>query len=267
MGFPGKSGAKERRKSGQRLIRPAEVVATGLAGAVAAFVTSRFGIAGTVLGTAVAVMIITAASSVIQAYLEGAAGRLLALPRRRVLLGAAASAALSLLVGLAAVTGVELGAGKTLSCWLWDRCPAGERLEDRAATTPGTRPSVLGGEPVAVAVPRTAPQAAGQPVAPQRASEGRIFYGPQIPAPASPPQKAPPPPPETQEVQTVQGTGQSGAPWAESSQNNITETPEVWSVMSGSPPTQQPDTEQPEEIQMPEVPAPGEGLVIPASGG
>lgn len=154
MGFPG-TGTRDKNGREQRLIRPAEVVATGLAAAAGAFLTSRFGIAGTVLGTAVTVMVITAASSVIQAYLEGAAGRLLSLPasrRRSILLGGLASATLSLLVGLVAVTGVELGAGKTLSCWLWDRCPA-VREEPGSGAASTTRASLLGGEPGGSAVP------------------------------------------------------------------------------------------------------------------
>ncbi|ABG03641.1 hypothetical protein Rxyl_0671 [Rubrobacter xylanophilus DSM 9941] len=254
MGLPGEGNAKKRQRV---LIRPAEVVATGLAGAVAAFVTSRFGIAGTVLGTAVAVMIITAASSLIQAYLEGAAGRLLALPRRRVLLGAAASAALSLLVGLAAVTGVELGAGKTLSCWLWDRCPAGERpAEDRVAAARKTRPSVLGGEPAPPVVSRAAPQAAGLSGAPQRAPENRsAVYVPQTPAPQGAPAPAPRGSP------AVRRTGQSAAPQPGGAPVAEPETPEVRPIVPETP-----DTERPEEVPMPEVPAPGEEPVIPAPG-
>ncbi|WP_219974222.1 hypothetical protein [Rubrobacter xylanophilus] len=232
-------------------VRPAEVLATGLAGAVAAFVTSRFGIAGTVLGTAVAVMIITAASSVIQAYLEGAAGRLFVLPRRRILLGAAATAALSLTVGLAMVTGVELGAGKSLSCWLWDRCLAGERHGD-GTTAHGTRPSLLGGEPVGIAVSQASPQGAGEVGAPRQVPENRSFYRPQTP------QRAPASAPGTREVRPTPAAEQSGALRVGDSQTEE-ETPEVRPVMPETP-----APERPEETPMPEVPLPGEGGFISA---
>ena len=50
-------------------------MAAGLASTVAAFVTSRFGVAGTLLGAALTAMIITGASAVLKAYIENAAGR------------------------------------------------------------------------------------------------------------------------------------------------------------------------------------------------
>ncbi|WP_143529084.1 hypothetical protein [Rubrobacter xylanophilus] len=253
MGSLEKGNSKERRKAP---IRPAEVLATGLAGAVAAFVTSRFGIAGTILGTAVAVMIITAASSIIQAYLEGAVGRLFALPRRRVLLGGVATAALSLTVGLAAVTGVEIGAGKSLSCWLWDRCPAGERRE-AGTTVHGTRPSVLGGDPVGIAVSQASPQGAGEVGAPRRVPENRSFYRPQTP------QRAPASAPGTREVRPTPAAEQSGALRVGDSQTGE-ETPEVRPAMPQTPAAQRPPTERPEELSMPEVPLPGEGGFISA---
>ena len=52
-----------------------QIVAAGLAATGAAFVTSRFGVAGTLLGAALTAMIITAGSAVLKAYIENAAGR------------------------------------------------------------------------------------------------------------------------------------------------------------------------------------------------
>ncbi|QIN83429.1 hypothetical protein GBA63_12880 [Rubrobacter tropicus] len=52
-----------------------QVMAAGLAATGAAFVTSRFGVAGTLLGAAVTAMIITGGSAVLKAYIENAAGR------------------------------------------------------------------------------------------------------------------------------------------------------------------------------------------------
>ena len=50
-------------------------MAAGLASTGAAFVTSRFGVAGTLLGAALTAMIITGGSAVLKAYIENAAGR------------------------------------------------------------------------------------------------------------------------------------------------------------------------------------------------
>jgi hypothetical protein len=62
------------RDDGKRpIVRPVSVIATGLAAAGAAFLTSRFGIAGTILGTAVMAMLITAGAAILEVYLETAA--------------------------------------------------------------------------------------------------------------------------------------------------------------------------------------------------
>ena len=52
-----------------------QITAAGLAATGAAFVTSRFGVAGTLLGAALTAMIITGGSAVLKAYIENAAGR------------------------------------------------------------------------------------------------------------------------------------------------------------------------------------------------
>ena len=52
-----------------------QIMAAGLASTAAAFVTSRFGVAGTLLGAALTAMIITGGSAVLKAYIENAAGR------------------------------------------------------------------------------------------------------------------------------------------------------------------------------------------------
>jgi hypothetical protein len=54
----------EQREDKQPLIKPSAVVGAGLAATLAAFFTSRFGVAGTVLGTALTAMIITAGSAI-----------------------------------------------------------------------------------------------------------------------------------------------------------------------------------------------------------
>jgi hypothetical protein len=59
-----------------------QVMAAGFAAAVAAFVTSRFGVAGTLLGAALTAMIITGGSAVLRAYLETVTGNVRKVPRK-----------------------------------------------------------------------------------------------------------------------------------------------------------------------------------------
>ena len=178
------ASAKDDRR--RPIVRPVSVIATGLAAAGAAFLTSRFGIAGTIIGTAVMTMLITAGASIIEVYLETAAARARTVPsglrvriapgdvstreastthrgpggyfarlaslpvarRRSVLAGTVVAAVLSFLIAMGAVTGVELSVGKSLSCWLWDECP--ERSSGgRPGSEVETRPSVLGGQRIA----------------------------------------------------------------------------------------------------------------------
>jgi hypothetical protein len=164
------------RRKRQPAVKLTAVVAAGFAAAVAAFFTSRFGIAGTVLGTAATAMIITAGSAVIGFFFEYAADKARVLPgtlhvrtpRRSVLLGGLVATAASLLIGMAAVTGVELGVGKSLSCWVWEQCPAPTAGRGTASDTT-TRPSILGGGQ-RIADTSTQPGGARQPrpAAPER---------------------------------------------------------------------------------------------------
>jgi hypothetical protein len=64
------------------MINGSQVMAAGFAAAVAAFVTSRFGVAGTLLGAAVTAMIITGGSAILRAYLENVTGNVRKVPRR-----------------------------------------------------------------------------------------------------------------------------------------------------------------------------------------
>jgi hypothetical protein len=59
-----------------------QVLAAGFAAATAAFVTSRFGVAGTLLGAAVTAMIITGGSAILRAYLEGVTGNVRNVPKK-----------------------------------------------------------------------------------------------------------------------------------------------------------------------------------------
>ena len=57
-------------------------MSAGLAATAASFVTSRFGVAGTLLGAAVTAMIITGGSAILRAYLEAASGRVRGMPSK-----------------------------------------------------------------------------------------------------------------------------------------------------------------------------------------
>jgi len=62
------------------VVNGSQVVAAGVASACAAFLTSRFGVAGTLLGAAVTTMIITGGSAILKAYLESVTGNVRKVP-------------------------------------------------------------------------------------------------------------------------------------------------------------------------------------------
>ncbi len=208
-------------------------MAAGFASAAAAFVTSRFGVAGTLLGAALTTMIITGGSAILKAYLESVTGNVRKVPRklrerrnrwkagrmaeppdtmpgrpdlrdnfagrmraalgwfshlppltrRSILIKGLIAAAVAFVVGMAAVTGVELGVGKSLSCWVWEECPA-RTAGGGAASDTSTRPSILGGSQ---RIADTSTQSGGarqpRPAAPERQ---------QAPPQQNPPQQNPP---------------------------------------------------------------------------
>ena len=57
-------------------------MSAGLAATGASFVTSRFGVAGTLLGAALTAMIITGGSAILKAYLEAVSGRVREMPTK-----------------------------------------------------------------------------------------------------------------------------------------------------------------------------------------
>jgi hypothetical protein len=66
-----------------KIITPTQVVSAGLASTAAAFVTSRFGVTGTLLGAALTAMIITGGSAILRSYLEDVPSKLWARRERR----------------------------------------------------------------------------------------------------------------------------------------------------------------------------------------
>jgi hypothetical protein len=129
-----------------------QVVAAGLAATVAAFLTSTFGVAGTMLGAALTAMIITGGSAILKSYLEDLPrgvrtlrgrpdlredfisrmrvamawfSRLPPLRRRSILIKGLIAATAAFVIGLGGVYGVEKVIGNSLSCGLWAKCPTG----------------------------------------------------------------------------------------------------------------------------------------------
>jgi hypothetical protein len=69
-------------KSADPIVSPNQVVAAGFAATAASFVTSRFGVAGTLLGAALTAMIITGGSAILRSYMEAASGRVRGMPTK-----------------------------------------------------------------------------------------------------------------------------------------------------------------------------------------
>jgi hypothetical protein len=159
----------------QTILDLPKVIAVGIASPVATLLTSRFGIAGTLIGLAVGAVVITVIVDILKVYLARVPGAVTTIPggfkkrsslqnilekirlpfskfsslkparRRSILIGSIAAAGISFFIGLSAVTALEVGVGKSLSCWVWDDCAAGSSTDDGGTSVTGTLPSILGG--------------------------------------------------------------------------------------------------------------------------
>lgn len=67
--------------------------------------------------------------------------------RRSLLIGSLGAAGISCVVGLILITVLELGLGKSISCWVWDECYTEESSADGSGRTAqvSTLPTILGG--------------------------------------------------------------------------------------------------------------------------
>jgi len=152
-----------------------KVIAVGIASPIATVLTSRFGIAGTLIGLALSAVILTVIVDVLKVYLARVPGAVTTIPggfkkrsslrnilerirlpfskfwslkparRRSILIGSIAAAGISFFIGLSGVTALEVGVGKSLSCWVWEDCSAGSSTDGDEASVTGTLPSILGG--------------------------------------------------------------------------------------------------------------------------
>ena len=200
----------------QSIIDPAKVIAGAIASPAAALLTSRFGVGGTMIGLALSAVIITVISDVLKVYLARAPGTVTSIPggfsksrwrrilarlrlpfskfsslpparRRPILIGSVIAGGIAFLAGLIIVTGLELGVGKSLSCWVWSECPEGSATSDGKGFS--TRPSILGGGQSASSSPQVEPfnsQQQPTPGVPESPSQtpGISNSGEEIPSPS-----------------------------------------------------------------------------------
>lgn len=238
--------AATNQQSRGSIVSGSSVIAAGLASAVAAGVSSRFGWAGTIIGAALTTMIVTGGSTILNAYLLSMKGKVQAAPgsiraaaqrarpqgRRDFIPGSAGlrnnfvgrlrgslgwfsrlpvhqrssilkrgliGAVAAFVVGLVAITAIELGIGNSLACGLWGRCPVGATPGiggGAAAYSTGAEFSVLGGQAESPA-PQVAPQPQGgglfgggqDPQLTPQPQGGGLFGGGQDPQVAPQPQQ------------------------------------------------------------------------------
>ena len=193
-----------------------KILAVGIVSPAAAALTSRFGVAGTLVGLAVSSVIITAGVDLLKVYLARVPGAVTTIPgglrkksslrnlfdrikrpfskfaslprprRRSLLVGSLAAAGISCVVGLILITVLEVGVGKSLSCWVWDDCSTVESSAgDSSSAQVSTLPTILGGTQSASST--TTPSEGVNPPNPQEQS-GSSAGTPQ----GSPSQAAPP---------------------------------------------------------------------------
>jgi hypothetical protein len=159
----------------QRILDPAKIAAGGVAAPLGAVLTSRFGVAGTMFGLALSAVVVTTVSDILKAYLRRAPGTVKNIPasfgtgfswknfrrwvtgpfswflslgpsrRRAMLISSIVAGVVAFLIGTSAVTALEVGAGKNLSCWVWSECSTTDSSSGEEAYNTSTLPSVLGG--------------------------------------------------------------------------------------------------------------------------
>lgn len=145
------------------LVAPSAIGAAGMASALAAVITSSFGVTGTIIGAAITAMLVTAGSALLRTYMEGASGRMktraqrirsgVKVPgrpdlvnnfagrmraafgwfaqlspasRRSILIKGAIAAAVAFILAMGVVWASERVIGNSLSCGLWSECPEGK---------------------------------------------------------------------------------------------------------------------------------------------
>jgi hypothetical protein len=193
-----------------------KVLAVGIVSPAAAAITSRFGIGGTLVGLFLSSVFITAGVDFLKVYLARVPGAVTTIPggfrnksslrnlfermkrpfskfaslprpkRRSLLVGSLAAAGISCLVGLILITVLEVGVGKSLSCWVWDDCSTAESSADGSSSaSTSTLPTILGGGQSASST--TTPEEVGDPPNPQQQTGSSAGTPQGAPSQAAPP--------------------------------------------------------------------------------
>jgi hypothetical protein len=192
-----------------------KVLAVGILSPAAAAITSRFGITGTLLGLVLSSVFVTAGVDLLKVYLARVPGAVTTIPgglkkksslrnfferikqpfskfaslphprRRSLIVGSLLAAGLSCLIGLILITVLEVGVGKSLSCWIWDDCStesssSSDGTSSAQRTSSSTLPTILGGGQSTTSStsqqqqvsPSSSPQEQPQPGAPSQGAPG-----------------------------------------------------------------------------------------------
>ena len=220
-----------------------KVLAVGVVSPAAAALTSRFGVAGTMLGLVLSAVLITAGVDLLKVYLARVPGAVTTIPggfrkksslrnllermkrpfsklaslprprRRSLIVGSLVTAGISCLVGLVLITVLEVGVGKNLSCWVGDNCstessPSPSSSDGSTDAQASTLPTILGG---VQSVTSSAPQVAPSNPPPQQQQPGSSPLTPGAPS------QAPPGVPEAETHKKPSPSAQSGQ-WQGSSE-------------------------------------------------
>jgi hypothetical protein len=144
-------------------------------------------------GLALSAVVVTTVSDILKAYLRRAPGTVKNIPasfgtgfswknfrrwvtgpfswflslgpsrRRAMLISSIVAGGIAFFIGTSAVTALEVGAGKNLSCWVWSECSTTDSSTGEEASNTSTLPSVLGGSQGVVS--SNTPQEGQQPTA------------------------------------------------------------------------------------------------------
>ena len=272
----------EQQQQTQHILDLPKVAAGAVASPIAALLTSRFGVAGTMIGLALSAVIVTVIADTLKVYIARVPGAVTKIPggfkkkspgrrprirfrlpfskfsslapaRRGYILGRSVIAVVIVfLIGLVVVTGLELGVGKSLSCWAWNDCAGASSADGGTASKTSntyTLPSILGG---GASTGSNAPQEAGPSNSQQTAPPA---------TPGTPSQPSNAPGSKTPNPSVQPGQQQSPSSGAPDSQQQ--------SPSSGAPDSQQqspssgaPDSQQ----QSPSSGAPDSQQQSPSSG-
>jgi hypothetical protein len=197
----------------QHIVDPAKIAAGGVAAPLGAVLTSRFGVAGTMFGLALSAVVVTTVSDILKAYLRRAPGTVKNIPasfgtgfswknfrrwvtgpfswflslgpsrRRAMLISSIVAGGIAFFIGTSAVTALEVGAGKNLSCWVWSECSTTDSSTGEEASNTSTLPSVLGGSQGVVS--SNTPQEGQQPTAGSQSASSQPSGTPTAKTPGS----------------------------------------------------------------------------------